>query len=252
MYTHTNLSEWALANKWVDLVAVQPLLPVLHNVVVIVVVIAVIVHLALFFGAGVFRRNLLGSPFLFRVIHLRSKEKVLISDPVLLLHEWSLVWNKKTWLTSLMCLYVLMRSTESFRSGALAGSRKLGGILLCRMVISDSTCKSTKKTESCQQWKNHKKHKTVTVELCAYFINVVWLIRNQTSQYKEANYLSSPWPVHEKCNKGFSGPHAIVMQWLMTSMCAYTLTSNKTLQNIWTCSGWTTKSASDRHKNSIA
>ncbi|TNN61127.1 hypothetical protein EYF80_028635 [Liparis tanakae] len=34
-----------------------------------------------------------------------------------------------------------MRSTESFLSGALAGSLKLGGILRWSMVISDSTCR---------------------------------------------------------------------------------------------------------------
>lgn len=34
-------------------------------------------------------------------------------------------------ITSLICLYVLIKSTESFLSGAVAGSRKVWGIRLC-------------------------------------------------------------------------------------------------------------------------
>ena len=39
--------------------------------------------------------------------------------------------------TSLMCLYVLMRSTESLRRGAEAGSRNCLGILDCIVCRSD-------------------------------------------------------------------------------------------------------------------
>lgn len=80
----SNLSEGALSNKRVDLVAVQPLLPVFYNVIIVVVVVAVVVHFALFFGAGVLRGNLLGSPFLLCVIHLESQSCVLNMDKGLL------------------------------------------------------------------------------------------------------------------------------------------------------------------------
>lgn len=82
LQSYANLSEGALANKRVDLVAVQPLLPILHNVVIVVVVVAVVVHLALFFGARVLGGNLLGSPFLLRVIHLEGKQRLNICNSV--------------------------------------------------------------------------------------------------------------------------------------------------------------------------
>lgn len=43
-------------------------------------------------------------------------------------------------LTSLICLYVLIRSTDNLRSGAVAESRKVSGILLCRMAKSGMIC----------------------------------------------------------------------------------------------------------------
>lgn len=44
--------------------------------------------------------------------------------------------------TSLICLYVLIRSTDSLRSGAVAESRKVSGILLCRMARSGMICET--------------------------------------------------------------------------------------------------------------
>ena len=47
---------------------------------------------------------------------------------------------KILYLTSLMCLYVLMRSTLSFRSGADPASRKFVGIRFCMATISCCCC----------------------------------------------------------------------------------------------------------------
>lgn len=45
-------------------------------------------------------------------------------------------WIIKVELTSLMCLYVFIKSTLSFRSGAKDGSRKCEGILACIALMS--------------------------------------------------------------------------------------------------------------------
>lgn len=67
-----HLSEGALADERVNFVAVEPLLPVLHYVVVVVVVVAVVVNFPLFFGARVLRGNLLRTSLLLSVVHLQE------------------------------------------------------------------------------------------------------------------------------------------------------------------------------------
>lgn len=71
----SHLSEGALADERVDFVAVEPLLPVLHNVVVVVVVVTIVVNFPLFFGARVLGRNLLRTSLLFSVVHLQGVGK---------------------------------------------------------------------------------------------------------------------------------------------------------------------------------
>lgn len=65
-----HLSKRALADEWVYLIAVQPLLSVLDNVIVVVVIIAIIVDFPLFLSAAVLWGNLLGSPLLLGIVHL--------------------------------------------------------------------------------------------------------------------------------------------------------------------------------------
>lgn len=67
----SHLSEGALAYERVDFVAVEPLLPVLHNVVIVVVVVAVVVNFSLFLRARVLGWNLLRTSLLLSVVHLR-------------------------------------------------------------------------------------------------------------------------------------------------------------------------------------
>lgn len=66
----SHLSEGALPNQRVYLVAVQPLFTIFHNIVVVVVVIAVVVDFSLLLGAAVLWRDLLGPPLLFSIVHL--------------------------------------------------------------------------------------------------------------------------------------------------------------------------------------
>lgn len=93
-----HLSKGAFPNQRVYFIAVQPLFSIFDDVIIIVVIIAVVVDLSLFLGTAIFRRDLLGSPLLFCIIHLRKKKKSLVSQSksnethLLLLHYI----NKKT------------------------------------------------------------------------------------------------------------------------------------------------------------
>lgn len=88
--------------------------------------------------------------------------------------------------TSLMCLYVLMRSTESFLSGALVGSLKVGGILCWSMVVSHSTYREQ------QHFKNGLKK---YIYMYIFVVIVLWLhhvsVNDQTSFKQESTQESS-------------------------------------------------------------
>ena len=70
----THLSEGALADERVNLVAVHPLLAGLDDVVMVVVVVAVIVEAPLLLVARILALRLLCSPLLLGVVHLWMEE----------------------------------------------------------------------------------------------------------------------------------------------------------------------------------
>lgn len=64
------LSKGSLSYQGINLIAVHPLLPILDNVVIVVIIVAIIKHLPLLLVTGVFTLTLLVPSLLFCIIHL--------------------------------------------------------------------------------------------------------------------------------------------------------------------------------------
>lgn len=65
-----HLSKRSFSYQGINLITVHPLLPILDDVVIVIIVVAIIKDFPLFFVAGVFALTLLVASLLFCIIHL--------------------------------------------------------------------------------------------------------------------------------------------------------------------------------------